>query len=211
MENISVKNFFNVLVLKNQLITLDSYELKDLYENYNDYITFLATFCVLTSIDSGFLFLDDSIIDKIEEIINIHRFDTDSETYEIINESIQYLNSVKGFNPSQKILYRDSYLAYQEDIRNVKINSIDELLNYLAYDAYMVVAIEDVRIEFIDDNKMFMASLNYLMEMAPEVLQNPCIYNLMNDCLNSIEVNPFSFKTKRLLKETKNNYKKIKK
>lgn len=55
-----------------------------------------------------------------------------------------------------------------------------------------------------------MASLNYLIEMAPEALQEPYIHRCMDECLASIKVAPFSFKTKRLLRDTRNNYQRIK-
>lgn len=212
MNECSIKDFFNVLVLKNQLITLNSYEMKELYQDYSNYIIFLDTFCVLTSIDSGFLFLNDDIVDKIEKVVNYNRFNTDFYTYEIINKIIQYLNLIKGYSSEQRNLYQKSYLVYQEDIRKVQINNIDELLQYLTYDARMVIAIEDDNTEIIDDDKMFMSSLNYLIETAPEVFQNPLVYKFMKERLNSIKIKPmsFSFKTKKLIKDTRNNYQRIK-
>ena len=62
----------------------------------------------------------------------------------------------------------------------------------------------------MDDDTKFMASLNYLVKMAPEALQEPYIHRCMDECLASIKVPPFSFKTKRLLRDTKDNYQRIK-
>lgn len=212
MKEFSTKDLFNVLVLKNQLITLDYDKLKELYQDYDNYLLFLDSFSVLTNIDSGFLFLRDDILKKVEEIVNYNRFNTDPEVYNTINEIIQYLNLIKGYSSIHKKIFRDSYLAYQEEIRKIDINSIDELMRVLANDAYMVVALEEYDIDFISDDKLFMASLNYLIETAPEIFQNTYIYDFFNKHLNSMEVKPlsFSFKIKRLLRDTQNNYQKVK-
>ena len=209
-EEISVKDYFNILVLKNHLIILNDEQLSEVYHDDINYAIFIKALHKLISIDSGFLFLGDEIISKIERVIDYNRFKTDSNTLDTINEIIVFLNSVKHSSFEHKNLYQMAYLAYQEETRKVKINNIDELLDYLAYDARIVAVVVDGDTAAVDDDTKFMASLNYLIEMAPEALQEPYIHRCMDDCLASIKVAPFSFKTRKLLKDTKDNYQRIK-
>lgn len=209
-EEISVKDYFNILVLKNHLIILNDEQLSEVYHDDINYAIFIKALHKLISIDSGFLFLGDEIISKIERVIDYNRFKTDSNTLDTINEIIVFLNSVKHSSFEHKNLYQMAYLAYHEETRKVKINDIDELLDYLAYDARIVAVVVDGDTAAVDDDTKFMASLNYLIEMAPEALQEPYIHRCMDDCLASIKVAPFSFKTRKLLKDTKDNYQRIK-
>lgn len=209
-REIAVKDYLNVLVLKNHLIMLNEEQLSKVYHDDINYVIFIKSLHKLTLIDSGFLYLDDGLIEKIEMVIDYNRFKTDSDIRDTINEIIKFLNSVKYSSPELKNLYQLAYLAYQEETRKVKINDIDELLDYLAYDARIVEVVMDGNTGIMDDDTKFMASLNYLVKMAPEALQEPYIHSCIDDCLASIKVAPFSFKTRKLLKDTKDNYQRIK-
>ena len=64
-REIAVKDYLNVLVLKNHLIMLNEEQLSKVYHDDINYVIFIKSLHKLTLIDSGFLYLDDGLIEKI--------------------------------------------------------------------------------------------------------------------------------------------------
>ncbi len=212
MEEYSLEDYKNVIILKNQLLTMDIDQLKVLYQDYDLYLLFLDTLSVLTSIDCGFLLLQDDIIPKIEQVIQYNRFEADSDTFQIINEMIQYFNLVKNYSPNRKKVLVRSYYAYQEDIRKIKIDNMNDLYQAIAYDANLVLALEQEDMSHVENDKYFLSSLNYMIESMPEIFQGNHSFQLSQEKLDSIEVRhwPFDREIRNSLKSTTENFQKIK-
>lgn len=212
MDVFNTNDFKNLLVLKNQLITLNQDELKDIYQDYSNYLLVLDTIAVLISIDIGFLVLNDNYIDKIEKIIQYHRFDVDASVFDIINDMIQYLNIIKNYSLKHKSLLKKSYCAYQEDIRKVNNTDINTLIRLMAHDAYLLVALEEEDMNIVYDDQCFLSSLNYFIENAPEILQDRKNQIIIQKRLDDVSIKPwpFSKKIKLALRDTKKNFIKVK-
>ncbi len=212
MEEYSLEDYKNVIILKNQLLTMDIYQLKALYQDYETYLLFLDTISVLISIDCGFLFLRDDIISKIEQIIQYNRFEADSDTFQIINEMIQYFNTIQNYSPNRKKILTSSYLAYQEDIRKMKLKDMNDLFQAIAFDANVIVALEQNTMDFLSDNRYFLSSFNYMIESIPELFENSSC-DLLQEKLHSIEVRPWPFDrdSRQSLKKAEEHFKKKKK
>lgn len=210
-EKYSIRDFKNVIILKKQLITLDLDQLKEIYQDFDSYLVFLDTIAVMSNVDSAFLLLHDDFIPKIESIIQCHRFDVDSDTWNLVNDAIQYLNLVKNYTPDYKKLLIGGYRAYQEDVRGKKVKDIDELLLLLAGDAYLVVGMEEKDIDVASDDDYFMSSLNYFIETCPEILEEedmiPC---LIQERLNSISKGNWFRRNNKYLQFTTKHYQKVK-
>ena len=136
MEEYSVDDYINLLALKNQLINAKlSTLMKDYEENYLLYLQFLQSVYMLLETDSGFLLFSEEAKEKIYSIIDIHRFDDDKEVSACVNELIGYLNAMNGYKPEVKKLMKEQYLAYQEDLRQIRILNGDTLIQLMSYDA----------------------------------------------------------------------------
>ena len=111
MEKYNVKDFANVLSLRNQLVNVPIEKLEEVYQDYDNYVAFLDTVAVMTNIDSAFLLFKADYLKKIENVIQIHRFDTkDKDVKDAINSIIEYLNTIKSYRPEYRKILTTYYV-----------------------------------------------------------------------------------------------------
>lgn len=209
-----MEDFINVLALKNQLINANFSELMRDYQNdYDLYLQFLNTVCILLKTDSGFLLFSKESIDKIFNIVNIHRFDTDDkEVIACINDIIGEINNIRGYSAEVKKMMMNSYLAFHEDIRKINILNGDTLIQLIANDALCLFNIVN-REELKDKEEyMFLSSLNYLIYSCPELFEDE---DFKNEAMRKVDIVmkkgwPFNSKGRNYSKKTKENLVKVK-
>ena len=212
-DEITLKDFVNVLCLRNQLINVDEKVLKDAYQNYDNYIAFLDSFIVLTQIDSAFLLYNDSFIEKIEDVISIHRHDKDNdpEVKKAINEIILYLNGVKGYKADYKMLLKQNYQTYHEDVRMATFEDSEAFIDALSYDAYVYAALVNDHMEKVERDDLFLSSINYLMETIPEMFDDAAVkdraYKKINELCRGF--NPLKHEIRKHSQEAKDNFKRL--
>lgn len=213
-EKYSLDDFYNVLLLRNHLEFLSVKQLEDLYQDTTNFLVFLDTIAVFSEIDSAFLLFKDEYISKIERIISINRFKSnDSDIKEIINSIIIFLNQIKCYDTSYKNILKNNYLAYQEDCRKVEMDSEQILLESLGYDAVAYKAIVENNLELIKDaDDYFLASINYFIEVIPELFKNNEIKHLVIDSIEKLAKKgwPFNRTNREFSNETKANLQKLK-
>ncbi len=213
-EKYSLDDFYNVLLLRNHLEFLSVKQLEDLYQDTTNFLVFLDTIAVFSEIDSAFLLFKDEYISKIERIISINRFKSnDSDIKEIINSIIIFLNQIKCYDTSYKNILKNNYLAYQEDCRKVEMDSEQILLESLGYDAVAYKAIVENNLELIKDaDDYFLASINYFIEVIPELFKNNEIKQLVIDSIEKLAKKgwPFNRTNREFSNETKANLQKLK-
>lgn len=215
MEEYSLEDFSNVLLLKNHLVFLSTSQLLEIYQDNDLYITFLDTLAVMSNIDSAFLlFADGDIIRKAKEIINRKRFSiTDKEIKNVINSCISYLNEIESYDTSHKNVLKNNYLAYHEDCRKRTIDKENLFLEALGYDAVVYMAIVEGDMEKLKDLDSFViGSINYFMEAIPEMFDNEMISLRTREILEHIAVKgwPFRKVNREYSKEALENFQKIK-
>lgn len=205
-------DFINVLCLKNQLLNVDEEKLMEVYQDYNNYMTFLDSVVVLTQIDSAFLLYKDMFSKKIEQIIGIHRYNTkDSNVRAVINDIIGYLNSIKTYSPNYRNLLKDSYKSYHENVRKTYFKNSDELLYSMGYDAVVYAAITEDDMNLINQDDMFLSSINYLLETIPSIFDDPKVRERTLKKIDKLEKwAPFNKEIRKYSRVTKANYQKIK-
>ena len=169
-----IQEIKNVLFLKNQLASVDVSYLVDVYKDYESYLAFLDTVVVMSDIDSAFLLFSDKFVDKIHRVMQIHRFDKalDKDIYNNINEIITWLNSLQAKEDYVKSIHKLNYLLFQEDIRKVGFYDEDYFVQALANDALVMEALENNHMELIEDDVLFLASVNYLRYMIPDFFED---------------------------------------
>lgn len=165
-------DFCNLLSLKNHLATATEKDLVDLYQDVEDYVTFIDIFVLLTETDSGFLLLDEGLVDRVNSVLQVHRFDIDDkEIKDIINSIIGYLNRVRTMDSSVKNILKNNYLAYHEELREATFGDNESFLAAISYDAIVVKALLDGDMNLAKDNKFIVMSLNYLIKVCPELFK----------------------------------------
>ena len=215
MEEHNVDDYINLLALKNQLINADLKTLmKDYEENYLLYLQFLESVYMLLETDSGFLLFSEEAKEKIYSIIDIHRFDDDKEVSACVNELIGYLNAMNGYQPEVKKLMKEQYLAYQEEIRQIRILNGETLIQLMSYDALCLFSL-NTQDEFElkpNEEYSFLSSLNYLIGTCPEIFNDPDIKKNAEKAMDIIMKKGgfFNFKGRKYTKKTQANFQKIK-
>lgn len=208
----SLDDFENVICLKNQLLSVPIETLLETYQDYENFITFLDSICVLSDMDSAFLLFDSGCIEKIEAIIQKYRFQyKDPTVVKTINEIIVYLNGVKSLDSTKKDILKEGYLDYHEDCRKITMDDEETFMNSLAYDAVCYAALKDDHMDTIPDDNLFLASVNYLLEAVPQFFKDPDVANRLLTKLDVLEKKgwPFHRTTREYSKETKTYYKKF--
>lgn len=172
-----LKDFYELLIIKNHLIKVPIEDLKKTYKSNEDFLWFLDAVALLTQKEKGFLLLSDEIKKRIITVIEDHKFDCDSETLEVINDTVVYFNQLENVNKLLKEIIRKSYIAYQEKIRGVNFLSEESLFESLSYDGIVFNALKDNDLSAIDDSDYFLLSISYLISSIPEFFQNDEVHS----------------------------------
>jgi len=211
-SNIHLTDFENLLILKNQLITLSTEKLKETYNNMSDYILFIDTAINMLNEESAFLYLDDSFPAKIKDVIQIHRFDIkNNEIIDAINDLTICLNDIENTSSNYKKMLLTSYIEYQKNARDSNFATMKDFFNALAYDSIVFLYLKGVMdIPNRDDDLMF-SSLSYMIEVCPHFFIDKSVYNIAYDELNNLYNNSkvFDFSTRLLTSRQKKKLKNI--
>ncbi len=201
-------DFNNILVLRNQLIAVPIEELCKLYQDKDRYISFLDSVALLSNKDSAFLFFSGEFLNKILSVVQIHRFDfDDEEVNKVINSIITYINQISNYSSSLVNLLKNHYLIFQEEQRETKFNSDDELFRSLAYDAWVFAALIDGNLESIQDGNLFLLSFNFLLKNCPELFQDKNVRDNATALLDKVGKETRIIGSKRRkFKEAKKNF-----
>lgn len=209
-NGIEINDFENLLILKNQLITLTPEKLKEIYTGISEYVLFIDTVGCMLKEESAFLYLSETFPQKIKDILQIHRFDIkDDEVVDVINNVTIYLNDIENASLNYRKMILTSYIEYQKDIRHSKFATFEDFFNSLAYDAVVFLNLKGViDLPNKDDNLLF-SSLSYIIESCPEIFKNKNIYDLAYYQLDELSASSgiFDFSTKILTSQQKKKLK----
>ena len=175
MANDKIKEFADVLCLRNQLLVVDEKKLIDTYEDYENYEVFIDSVVAMINneAESPFLLYRDSFVKKIENIVQIHRYNLkDEDIKEKTRDIIAHLNTISNYTPFERKIVKEAYRIYNESIRNIAFDNDKEFLYSLGYDAVVYAAITENDMELINQNDMFLSSINYFLDNIPEIFNN---------------------------------------
>lgn len=214
MENneVNLTDFENQLILKNQLITLSTGTLCELYSNMDIYPTFVDSVAHMINEESAFLYISDDFIEKIHSVLQLHRFDIkDKERSSIINDIISCINEISNASTDMRQMMISGYIAYQTDIRDVEFDETEDFLCSLTSDAVVFLNLrKDVDAAVSDD--LTLASINYFLKMVPEFFRDSTVKSNAEKALDTIykRSNILDFATRIISNRTKKKIKEIK-
>lgn len=210
MKTKEIKEQKNLLILKHQLIVLSEDDLIELYNDEEYYPLFINTVLTILEEDIAFLVFKDEIINRIFRIISLKRDKLLKEDKEIINKLVSELNIIKALPEQEKNILKNSYLYYQEHLRKTTFKNETDFFENMAYDAYLLVGIENNNLEELYDINKSISSINYLLETIPELLQDQENYNIINNYLDSIKISKIKILDNRRINNTKKTLMKLK-
>lgn len=214
MAEITVRDFVDVLCLKNQLVNVEKEKLLEVYKDYENYITFIsAVLIMIETEDSPLLLYRDSFVKKIEDVVQIYKDSArSSKVRRAANDVVRYLNHIKSYSTIDRKLLKEAYKSYNEGVR--KTNFLDErdFLYAVGYDAAVYAALVEDNMDLITQDDMFLSSVNYLLEKIPTIFDNEDVQERTLSKLEELERgwNPFNIRIRKYSKITRENYQKIK-
>ena len=203
-----VTDFYNMLAIRNQLLTQDRNDLNELYQDEDAYVTFLNAIATLLNNDSGLILIDEEIIQKIFSIIQIHRFDLKiPQLNDFINEIITHLNGVKAYPDKLKDEIEKAYFIYNETVREKVFLSRDDLKDSLKMDAAVFVALSCDKLDILRDDDYTLASLNYMMKCCPEFFTEEEINQRAQQLIDDIDSRSKKLSIRKMkVKGSRKNY-----
>ena len=195
-EELSKEDFERLLLIKNQLILLNKDKLRELFSDVKCYLAFIDNVICLFNNEAAFLYLSKDFLNKIRDVLELHRFDltnevlaefgpTVDEVREAVNNVTVFLNKIDTEDKGQRRLVSRSYLAYNEDIRCVKFDKIEDFGTALSYDAPVYFTLTGEFEKPIRDD-MMLSSINSFMETAPVIFEDPGIVSKAIEIIDGI-------------------------
>ena len=197
----------SLLIFKNQLLCGSIEELKKFYTDEKCYLSFLDTIALVSQREPAFFLLSTEFENRILQIIDIYRYSGNVGISDYINEVVIYLNSIYNIPKEMSDLMIQSYIQFHEELRDTKFDNISDFLMALSYDAVLVNALEDNKMDLLKGYDLNMSSFNYLLTTSPELFDNKDIRDRVMMILNNEDVNskPFS-KKKKYIKAMKKRF-----
>lgn len=215
MENklpIPVDDFIDLLLIRNQLVYRSLEEIDEICQIEEQYGALIDSIAILLESDTGFLYLEESAIPKIEGIIDKYRFHfTNLDYTRVVNDIIGGINIIKSEGEQEVNSRLEHYLCWHENVRKVTFRSEEDFIITLADDAivyHMFSSGEPIAIPSI----IIYSSLNYFSEMCPEIFMNSILYDnamqYLDTRLSKLLLRPVE---RSCIKKTKDVVQKVKK
>ena len=212
MTEYNSQSFFNILVLKNNLIKANEKELEAIYNDDERFVYFLNNIAQLIKQEKAFLLLDGSFIDKILNVFTDKRFNTDNQKIlDLINNTIMELNLIQNLSLDEKEELVVDYWMFNETMRKIQIDSHEELLRALANDVLVYNAIDTTDFSHVNLDYLFLSSMNYFLKQNPDFFNNEERMVLTDFLIELFKAKGgfFDFNLKLYLKNFKNEFHKI--
>ena len=208
-------DFLDYLCFKHFILNYSAEEIVELIDNFNSdepYEMFYDLIVATSEADPDFFVIDDSIIDKIQTVINEYRFRDeyriDNPDYDLMfNSVIIYLNEMRSLARKDMKSTIANYTAREMNRRSIMVRDLDTLMTVMGMDYEIYVNV--MHNNFNEMTKLFIGEVtNYFLECCPEVYEDNVMYNNTIDMLNSIDFDkmskPEAKHTKKVLKRMNN-------
>lgn len=172
----SKEEFIQLLEYKKNIMTLNKNELRERYSTKQEYAIFLEQTLRVLENECVIYLLDDSIKDRVYDIVNHFRFiHKDSTLNAKSNEIIGQLNSLGTLTPERENDLIDEYICMHEDIRLLEFDSLDDFVTTISkdYDTYLGLKTDDTSLV---DDVSFLGAVTFFIAvdlgiMTPEMYQ----------------------------------------
>ena len=190
--------FENTLIMKNQLIKMETDELVEVYResDLDKYKCFLATVIWMLENEQAFFCIDEFITEKVCAVIDIYKDEVkDTPIYGIINNLKIYLNAIDTTELDKKTSVVKQYYMYHKTIRNAKFDGSQGFLNTLGLDAFVYFYLrgEDELPEIEEKDALLLFSIAYFIDACPSFFKDENVYNKTINELNNLKKNTSLF------------------
>ncbi len=188
-----------ILSIKNGIINATKEEMIEDYSNLENYNMLIKGLNILLENEKAFFLLEDNYIEKTLDVINKKRNDYKAILNNEINKVIIGLNSLKTVSKSKKSEMLYEYIKKEESKRSYTLLSFKELEKSMAYDVIALTALETDDIKMISNIKLYLHSINYLLNEIPALFIDDAIFMTCKKSLKIIKENSNIFKINNIL------------
>lgn len=189
------------------IVSIDEY-LEDIQNGKFNYLEELHTIDNLLDFEDGcFAIITDEITDKIFRVINIKRWEMMKKSPEInayINKIISKLNVLAKMPKEKKEKVRVDYFKYIKHKRQLNYNNYYKYVLSFAMDTITFSILDGSELNEVYDVSLIIGSINYLVDLIPDILKSDKVKKRMDEVLAQIEEstkNPYYiYKTKMIKK-----------
>lgn len=176
-QMISMEESIDVLSLKNYLVGSSSSDICDICMDKDKYRTVIHTANILMDIEPNFLALDESFSKKLFDVMSTYRYQyDDSVIRQYNNELIYKLNTIKSLTKREKRKRTDYYKWPQDNKRNQGYDSLTSFLWANAHDIIIYYTLANQGRVPRNLSKEVVPSLNFLMNVYPNIFENDVFY-----------------------------------
>lgn len=224
MEELVEQTDFELsLVLKNLLMTKEKEDLIRVFSGVDNYITFICTVVWVMNNEPAFLYISDSYLEKIKDVMLLYRFNITEEFTnklpgigDTINEITTALNEIQSADISDKKDILLDYIEWQKSVRNFKNASIKDILDSISDDTVIYFHLTgkidaSSRKQYPMKDRVILASLNYLLEVFPGFFITSDVYKKTEELLAMVSKSTklFDIECRKSSKETKQKLKSL--
>ena len=166
----SKEEFIQILEYKKNIMTLDKEQLKERYSSKEEYAAFLEQTLRVLDNECVIYLLDDSIKNRVYDIINHYRFIyRDTLLNSKSNEIIGQLNGLGTITPERENDLIDEYICMHEDIRLLEFLTLEDFITTIAkdYDTYVGLKTDDTSLV---DDVSFLGAVTFFVAACPDIM-----------------------------------------
>lgn len=203
-EDRKILHYIQIFDLKEKLLTCDTAELLEIYQDEEGFINFVDSLDYLLQEDEDFLKFLPLFIEDIESVLMAKRFSLkDSELIKKINNIICRINILKGISEDEQMQNAIKYIDKEYKLRGNDLESAEVLTKAMIADVDVVLALLDEDVSKLDDDIFFLASTNYFMNLIPELYDEDLVRISLDKCKRIAKKSKlFDKKTKTYVKKT---------
>lgn len=182
----SKEEFIQLLEYKKNVMTLSKDELRKRYSSQEEYALFLEQTLRVLENECVIYLLDDSIKDKVYDIVNHFRFIyRDPNLNKQSNEIIGQLNGLSTMTNERENAVIDEYICMHEDIRLLEFDTLEDFVTTISkdYDTYVGLKTNDTSLV---DDVSFLGAVTFFIAVDLDIM-TPEMYQTARERCKQIE------------------------
>ena len=222
-QKVDKTDFELMLVLKNNLLVKDKDQVIKLFDDSNNYMSYICAITHIINYESAFFSISQSYAETLESALLIHRFDISEEMLKkfpnissVINQITLALNNISSADLEERRQILSEYINWQRYVRDFRNGSVTEILESIADDVIIYFYLTG-DIKTLDNDTYPMAdriklsSLTYLLKVFPDLFRNEDIMENASKIIDLVYRNTsfFDIKNKVVSIKTKQKLKSV--
>ena len=180
-------SFARILAVKNDLLTLDTDEIKEKCANKDEFTTFVQSIYEFVCFDKDF-FSFPNLRDDVLQVFLLHRYDKDldKDLLTKMNHVISVFNSLKTASEEETSDAIIDFCTKEMILRGYIFPDYTTLIESIASDIDILISILEDTLDEYDNEFLVLAALNYFGNVFKEIYQDEEIKEVVESYLEKV-------------------------